>query len=221
MADSTTTTAPQQNWRIETWFTDIPKDKAAQLKTFGEQILKANKVLQVVSPKSQPFFDAIFFADCIYALKLIFTDRPEAKEIYDLGTGAGFPGMVGAILYPDKKFVLVDQDANKTKFLTECAAALGLKNVEVKTTNFEALPQGSVTTAISRGVSNISKLILATRKCVAQGGVLYHMKSENWGMEVADIPSQLCSVWSPGLVSEYRLPVGEIRFAVVKTEKIA
>lgn len=221
MADSTATAAPQQNWRIETWFADLPKDKANQLKIFFDLLIKANRTHQSISPKSMPFVDAMFFADSILALKLIFSDKSNINELYDFGTGAGFPGLVGAILYPDKKFVLVDQDASKISFIADCVGTVGLKNVKTIQSPIESLPANSVSHAVSRGVSNISKLILSARKCVAQGGVLYHMKSENWGMEVADIPSQLCSVWSPGLVSEYRLPIGEVRFAVVKTEKIS
>ncbi|MFN8846684.1 MAG: 16S rRNA (guanine(527)-N(7))-methyltransferase RsmG [Bdellovibrionales bacterium] len=221
MSDSSAAVVPQPNWRIETWFSDIPKDKSASLKSFFDILIKSNRTHQSISPKSMPFVDAMFFADSILALRLIFSDKSTISEIYDLGVGAGFPGLVGAILYPNTKFVLVDQDANKINFLTDCVASLGLKNVKLIQSTIESLPVGSISVAVSRGVSNISKLILSARKCVAQGGTLYHMKSENWGMEVADIPSQLCSVWSPGLVSEYRLPIGEVRFAIVKTEKIS
>ncbi|MCX7978379.1 MAG: class I SAM-dependent methyltransferase, partial [Bdellovibrionaceae bacterium] len=82
-------------------------------------------------------------------------------------------------------------------------------------------PQGSVEHCVSRGLANISKSILLTRKIVKSGGVFYHMKGESWANEIADIPTQLCSIWSPALVKEYRLPVGEARFALVKTTKIS
>jgi 16S rRNA (guanine527-N7)-methyltransferase len=221
MADSTAAQVTQQNWRLETWFKEIPKDQLTKLKVLFDETHKANKSLQVFSPKTLPFADAIHFADCVLGMKIIFGDNSGIDTLYDLGAGAGFPGLIGAILYPDKKFVLVDQDKSKIDHLTECVNGIGLRNVELKCCTIEALPANSIKYAVTRGVSNISKLILASRKCVVMGGVVYHMKSENWGMEVADIPSQLCSVWSPGLVSEYRLPIGEVRFAVVKTDKIA
>lgn len=221
MADSAAAAAPQQNWRLETWFSDLSKDQLGKLKAIFDFAVKSNRVTQAFSPKSMAFIDALYFADSILGLRIIFSDKPSIEELFDLGTGAGFPGLVGAVLYPKTKFILVDQDKNKIDNITECAKLIGLNNVETKLSSIEALLQNSVKFAVSRGVSNISKLILASRKCVVQGGTLYHMKSENWGMEVAEIPSQLCSVWSPGLVSEYRLPIGELRFAIVKTDKIA
>lgn len=221
MADSTAAQVAQPNWRLETWFSDIPKDQLAKLKLFFDETLRANKTQSLLSVKTLPFADAIFFADCVLGLRIIFADNPNIDVLYDFGSGAGFPGLVGALLFPQKKFILVDQDNSKSEYLTECVKKIGLDNVQVKLSTIEALPANSVKFAVARGVSNISKVILASRKCVIQGGVIYHMKAENWGMEVADIPSQLCSVWSPGLVSEYRLPIGEVRFGIVKTDKIA
>jgi 16S rRNA (guanine527-N7)-methyltransferase len=98
---------------------------------------------------------------------------------------------------------------------------LGLKNVKIENLHVEKLPENSVQWAICRGFGNISKAILMARRVVAKGGSLYHMKGEEWGIEVGEIPTQLCSIWSPSLVGEYKLPVGAIKFGVVRTEKIA
>ena len=74
---------------------------------------------------------------------------------------------------------------------------------------------------MTRGFAPISKAILMLRKQVKRGGEVYFMKSEEWATEVANIPSQLCSFWVPSLVSEYRLPIGEVKFSVVKLKKTA
>lgn len=216
-----TTSLGQSNWRIETWFPELPKEVGAQLKKLYQELSVANKTQNLITPKTVPFADAIHFADSIIAMNLIVSDAPSVDEIYDLGSGAGFPGLVGAIMFPNVKFILVEIDSNKSEYIKQSATKLGLNNVEVVTSNIEALPAGSVRFAVTRGIANISKLILMTRRCIAKGGVLYHMKSENWSMEVGEIPTQLCSVWSPALVKEYRLPIGEVRFAIVKTDKIS
>ena len=221
MSDSVATPITQPHWRLETWFNQISKEQIAKLKIHFDEFIKADKMLQFVSPKTVMFSDAIHYADSIHALNAIFSDNPSIDVLYDLGSGAGFPGLIGAVLYPAKKFVLVEYDKKKTEYLTHCISKMGLSNVTVSESTIESLPAGSVKYAVSRGVSNISKLILNTRKTVSVGGAIYHMRAENWGMEVADIPTQLCSVWSPGLVKEYRLPIGEVRFAVVKTDKIS
>jgi 16S rRNA (guanine527-N7)-methyltransferase len=85
----------------------------------------------------------------------------------------------------------------------------------------ESLPERSIEFGMSRGFAGLSKAILMTRKPFKNGGSYYHLKSEEWATEVAAIPSQLCSFWTPSLVGEYKLPIGNIKFAVVRTEKIA
>ena len=221
MPDSAAPQVPQINWRLETWFSQIPKEQIALLKIHFDELNKSMKTSPLVSAKSMAFADGLHYADSILALAAIFSDNPKIDVIYDLGSGAGFPGLVGAALYPKVKFVLVETDKKSIDHLTQCIKTMGLKNAELLNQSLETLSANSFKFGITRGVSTISKIILATRKSVSVGGVLYHMKAENWGMEVADIPTQLCSVWSPGLVKEYRLPIGEVRFAIVKTDKIS
>ena len=97
---------------------------------------------------------------------------------------------------------------------------LKLENIEFKLSNIENIPPSSLDLVMMRGFSVISKALLLLRKQVKKGGSIYMMKSEEWATEVANIPSQLCTHWNPSLVGEYRLPVGEVKFAVVKLTKI-
>ena len=55
----------------------------------------------------------------------------DAKTAIDIGTGAGFPGMVLAICHPEIHFTLMDSVGKKTKFLEEVVELLALSNVEV------------------------------------------------------------------------------------------
>jgi 16S rRNA (guanine527-N7)-methyltransferase len=141
------------------------------------------------------------------------------KSIYDFGSGNGFPGIVFGILYPEIEVTLVESDARKVEFLKHVQATLSLGNIKVLHASVEALPADSVQYALARGFANISKTILLARKPIPKGGVLYHMKSEQWGLEITEIPTQLCSIWFPALVQEYVLPSTQFRFGVVKTTK--
>jgi 16S rRNA (guanine527-N7)-methyltransferase len=147
--------------------------------------------------------------------------NPKINEIYDLGSGNGFPGIIFAILFPKVKVIMVDTDQRKCEFLKHCVAALNLKNAAVQNLPLESLPPNSVQYCMARGLANISKSILSARRIVPVGGVFYHLKGETWSGEVGEIPTQLCSVWTPGLVKTYKLPIGEFSFAVIKTDKIA
>ena len=55
----------------------------------------------------------------------------KAGRILDVGAGAGLPGIVLALCFPDKEFVLLDTNGKKTRFMTQAKIELGLANVEV------------------------------------------------------------------------------------------
>lgn len=207
------------HWRIDQWFPDIPAETRALLKKYHDELLRFNKTVNLIGIKTLPMADAIHFADSILATRIISQDL-KFPEIYDFGSGNGFPGLIMAILMPDKKFHLVDADQRKAEFLKHMISFLGLKNVDVLIRQIESFQDKSIECAVARGFAPISKAILLGRRIFPVGGVFYHLKSEEWATEIADIPTQLCSFWLPSLTGEYKLPIGEVRFAVVKTEKI-
>ena len=207
-------------WRLGNWFPDLSPDLQAKLKTYFDELVKFNKTLTLVTPKTVPVADALHFSDSILASRVIIKANPQLKEVYDLGSGNGFPGIILALLNPSMKVQLVESDVKKCEFLKHIISNLNLTNVGVLNCKIEDLKDGSVSTAIVRGFASISKVLLLMRSKVSKGGVIYHLKGEQWGMEVSEIPIQLCSAWSPSLIGEYRLPVGEIKFAVIKTDRI-
>jgi len=207
------------HWRIDQWFPDLPGEIRSALKKYHDELLKFNKTVNLIGVKTIPMADAIHFADSILATRIMALDI-KATEVYDFGSGNGFPGLIMAIMMPQTKFHLVDVDQRKCEFLKHMLSTLGLKNVNVITRQVETLPEGSVQCAVSRGFAPISRAILIGRRIFPVGGTYYHMKSEEWATEIAGIPTQLCSFWTPSLLGEYKLPIGEVRFAVVKTEKI-
>jgi 16S rRNA (guanine527-N7)-methyltransferase len=207
-------------WRVGNWFSDLSPDVLNRFKIYYDELVKFNKTLNLVSPKTIPVADALHFSDSILAARVIMKANPTLGEIYDLGSGNGFPGLILAVLYPSLKVQLIEMDQKKCEFLKHIITVLKLSNVTIINKKIEELKEGSIPVAICRGLSSISKVLLLMRTKVAKGGVVFHLKGEQWGMEVSEIPIQLCSAWSPSLMGEYRLPVGEIKFAVIKTDRI-
>jgi len=206
-------------WRIKEWFPDLSEKTITALQSYFALVVKHNKTLSLVSPKTVPVADALHFADCILGSQIVLDDSPDLKKIYDFGSGNGFPGIVFGILNPEIEVVLIESDLRKVEFLKHVATTLSITNVKVQHATIESLPVDSVKFAIVRGFGNISKTILLARKIMPKGGVLYHMKGEQWGLEITEIPTQLCSIFYPALVREYVLPSTQIRFGVVKTTK--
>lgn len=208
------------NWRIETWFPNLDSTAIANMKIYHDELQKANRALNLVSAKTLAFADVIHFADSILSARMILADRPGLTEIYDLGSGNGFPGLVMAMM-SKVKVIVVFPDSKKGEFIQHVASLCKLSNVEFMNAQIEKIPQNSINVCMARGWTSISKAILVTRQKVKAGGVLYHVKGEGWPAEVAEIPTQLCSSWAPSLVGEYKLPLGPMKFSVVKTDKIA
>ncbi len=220
MNDSKAAENQASSWRVEEWFPDLSSDVLKNLKLYNDELNKFNKTVNLVSPKTLPFADVIHFADSILASRIINKYNPNIDKIFDLGSGNGFPGLVFGLLYPNTQVILVDSDQRKSEFLKHVISTTKAKNITVANQTIETLPENSISFAMARGYASISRAILATRKNFQKGGKFFHLKSEEWGKEVAEIPTQLCSVWTPALVGEYKLPAGPVKFAVVATEKI-
>lgn len=212
---------PTSHWRMETWFPDLSPEIQKQFKIYNEELTKFNKTLSLVSPKTIPMADALHFADSVLASRVIAKANSRMTEIYDLSMGNGFPGLIFAILNPKVKVHVIDPDQRKCEFLKHIIAVTQIPNADVLNIKPDTLKEGSVQYVMTRGFASISKVILLLRKIVPKGGIVYHLKGEQWGMEVSEIPIQLCSSWTPGLVGEYRLPIGEVKFSVIKTDKLA
>lgn len=112
------------------------------------------------------------------------------KNIVDVGSGAGLPGIPLAIIFPEKKFTLIDSIGKKTRFMTHAARELQLSNVQVVNCRAEEYStQHSFDTMIARAVASIDVLVKISKILLCQQGVLMMMKSdeipnENYPMEV-------------------------------------
>jgi 16S rRNA (guanine527-N7)-methyltransferase len=83
----------------------------------------------------------VHVADSLVALEL--TDVRDAREIADLGAGAGFPGLPLAIALPSARVVLVESNARKCAFIRAAAAAAGVRNADAVAQRAESWAEGS------------------------------------------------------------------------------
>ncbi len=207
-------------WRIPEWFPDLPSDLQEQLKTYHAELLKFNVRLNLISRTTERDSDEVHFADCVFTARIIEQIKIPTP-IFDIGSGNGLPGLIMALLSSNQEFYLVESDSRKCEFLKHILHVLMIKNCTIMNVRLESLKAEEIQAAVSRGFASITKTILAINKSFTSGGRFFHMKGSNWSTEIAEIPSQLMSVWSPSLVGEYSLPVSQARRAVVCTTKIA
>ena len=107
-----------------------------QLYTYFELLVETNKVMNLTGIVEENevyekhFYDSLLFSFCLPL---------EDKSLVDVGTGAGFPGLVLAICYPLLKVSLVEPLTKRCNFLNKVIDELGLTNVEVINSRSEDL----------------------------------------------------------------------------------
>lgn len=108
---------------------------------------------------------------------LLVLPHIRGPRLLDVGTGAGFPGMVIALSCPQLKCVLLDKNAKKTRFCLQAIAELGIDNVEVVRARAEEYhPESPFSTVIARAFGQLSQLYTVTRHLLLAGGRLIAMK---------------------------------------------
>lgn len=207
-------------WRLKEWFPDLDPQIHEMLKTFHGELIKFNLRLNLVARSTEREADEVHFADCLSACQLIGA-AGLTQPVFDVGSGNGLPGIILGILNPKAQINLVESDSRKCEFLKHAIHILKLPSVQVMNVRLESLKGGDMGIGLSRGFATIAKTVLACNRIFVKGGKFYHLKGPSWSREIADIPSQLISVWSPELVGEYSLPVSQGRRAVVCTTKIS
>lgn len=209
---------PEILWRIPTLFPKL-KDVEPTLRGYFDQLNIFNKTLNLIGPGSMANADLLHFADAIYASQIIhgqINDEP----IYDIGSGNGIPGLVYAILFPKAPVFLVEHDQRKAEFLRTVASRLKLSNVQVIVKSFEQIPAETIRFAMARGFASIPKTLFLARKIMQKDGKFFHIKGSEWPLEIGEMPTQLCSYWSSGLVSGYSLEELAIQYFVVASQRI-
>lgn len=97
--------------------------------------------------------------DSIYVLKFL----KDYNSIADIGTGAGYPGLILAIARPDTKFYLIEPRAKRVAFLNFVKNSLKLDNVEILCNRVEYVKDIKVELITSRAVTNTSLLLDLTK----------------------------------------------------------
>lgn len=113
--------------------------------------------------------------------------KPEDTTAIDIGTGAGFPGMVLGICNPNINFTLMDSIGKKTKFLQDVKEALNLSNITVVTSRAEEYiteeRRESFSIGLCRGVSKLATILEYMIPFIEVNGRFLVQKSIDTGEE--------------------------------------
>jgi 16S rRNA (guanine527-N7)-methyltransferase len=142
------------NKMIEDENIEVPDDFFYNIQKYKEQLFKWNKIHNLTGAKTEQIVDEFIF-DSLYPVTFL----PKVSNLLDIGTGAGFPGMILALGLPDTQVTLVEPLTKKASFLQFIKADLGLKNVTVVKKRVEDMPSKIFELITSRAVTDTKMLL--------------------------------------------------------------
>ncbi len=150
--------ASAQRWLVESAGVDV--DGMERLETLVAMLRAENALQNLVSRAS---LDQVWVRHIVDSAQLLDVSRgtsaPANASWLDLGTGAGFPGLVIAAMQPARAVTLVDSRRLRTDWLARAAAALGLANVDVVLARVEDLPTRTFGVISARAFAPLPRLL--------------------------------------------------------------
>ena len=134
----------------------------------------------------------------------------KGKNVLDIGSGAGLPGIPLAVINPDINFLLLDSNNKKIIFLNHVKINLDIKNIDLVHERIEDFnDEIGFDTIICRSYASLSKIYLNSKKHLKDRGIIIAMKGKEPYQELKElreISKDICvdvkSLNVPGLVAE-------------------
>lgn len=152
------------------------------LQTHMNMVLATNQVMNLTAITDKRDFQTKHIIDSLTILPYLGT----VETVADIGSGAGFPGIVMGIMRPDIHVTLVDSLQKRVKFLQEVVDKLNLDNVTCIHSRGEDLAREGFVfdVTVARAVAKIDKLVKWIMPITAPGGRLLAMKGPDVAAEI-------------------------------------
>ena len=204
----------------------VPKDAPAQLTQYGRMLLEKNQVMNLTAIREPEGVTRLHFLDCATLLK--YCDF-QGKTLIDVGTGAGFPGMVLKILVPSLEVTLLDSLNKRLDWLTEVCEDLDgvdrITTVHGRAEEFALEKEGlrdSFDFATARAVADLRVLCELCLPFVKVGGHFLAMKSTGSDQELDSAAHAIKALGGRvSSVEDYAIPGTEISHRLILIEKQA
>ncbi len=174
-----------------------------QLKKIYHLLISWNEKINLTRITSENEVYLKHFYDSLTITKVI--DLNKVNTLCDVGTGAGFPGIVLKIVYPNLKITLVDALQKRVNYLNEIIKELDLSDIVAIHSRGEDLKEKyDVVTA--RAVANITKLLNYTMHLVEKNGVFIAMKGNITEELTPAVQKAISKKYSIEKIEEFYLP---------------
>lgn len=163
---------------------DVSRETIERLEAYEALLKKWNPKINLISRSTVGEIWNRHFADSAQLYQHI---EVSPKKWLDFGAGAGFPGLVAAVIakekHPDLSFVLVESDQRKAAFLITVSNALGLK-VKVISERIEAIPAQGADIISARAVASLDQLLSWAAPHAQKSSVLLFPKGNSYESEL-------------------------------------
>ena len=174
-----------------------------QLRKFYHLLISWNEKINLTRITSENEVYLKHFYDSLTITKVI--DLNKVNTLCDVGTGAGFPGIVLKIVYPKLKITLVDALQKRVNYLNEIIKELDLSDIVAIHSRGEDLKEKyDIVTA--RAVANITKLLNYTMHLVEENGVFIAMKGNITEELTPAVQKAISKKYSIEKIEEFYLP---------------
>lgn len=172
---------------------NIDENAFNRLDSFAEMLIETNKSFNLTAIKEPDDVTIKHFADCLAIFK--YVDIPENARIIDVGTGAGFPGLVLKLTRPDIQMTFLDSTKKKLGFienvLKECGVQGEILHLRAEEAAQLAKYRENFDFATARAVAALPVLSEYCLPFVKQGGTFISMKSAESNEEMNEAKSAI------------------------------
>ena len=154
---------------------NITPQQEEQLNKYYEMLIETNKKTNLTRITNKEDVYLKHFYDSLTVAKVI--DLTEDLNIIDIGTGAGFPGLVLKIVFPKLKITLLDSLNKRITFLNEVIKELGLTNIKTVHSRIEDYKEEKFDIVVSRAVAKTNVLLELSCQLLKKDGYFIFLKS--------------------------------------------
>ena len=167
---------------------DVSRETLAALEALVETLLKWQKAINLVGPATLGDVWSRHIVDSAQLLPLI---PAAAKSLADLGSGAGFPGLVLAAMRPELDVILIESDARKAAFLGEAGRRMGQagglkKQPKIVIGRVEAVAPAGADVVTARALAPLGQLLVWADRHRSDPAICLFHKGKDWQVELTD-----------------------------------
>ena len=200
---------------------DLDKEKLEKLDKFYELLISWNEKINLTTITKKEDVYLKHFYDSLTLIKSI--DLTKNLNVLDVGTGAGFPGIVLKIVFPNLKITLLDSLNKRINYLNEIIKELDLKDIETKWIRIEdyaKVEKEKYDLIVSRAVSHLGILIETTLPLLKINSYMIAMKGDA-SSELKESAKILTNIKAKIVdIKTFNLPVENSLRTLVKIQKL-